>query len=342
MTHILQTYPWLQSSWSRLELYISQNRIPQALLLSGNNGFGKLQLASFFSQSILCSSPEQEIGFCGKCQSCKLFEAKTHPDFILIEPEEAGKAIGIDVIRQLTVKLALKPQFEAYRIVIINFADCLSNASANAFLKYLEEPTERTSLILITDKPLKLPATIRSRCQEVPVSASDEMLVKTWLKKQGVEDSIDLLLSMSQGSPLLAKEFSDKLVVDFRNSCFKQWLKVIKREENFIFVAEQWSKLDKGSRELLLVWLISWVMDLIKLKLDKQITEIINIDLISHLKQLVEKLDLKVLYQYYDFLLLSQQRLDTQLNKQLMFEEILIQGVELTTQIKRKQLKDSF
>lgn len=329
MDDFQQPLPWLQSSWSQLSRYINQNRIPQALMIVGNKGLGKQQLAAFFAQSLMCSSPLPTGVYCGECRSCILFKANTHPDYIFIAPEEVGKAIGIDVIRQLTAKLTLKPQFENYRLVLIDTADCLNNASANAFLKYLEEPTERTCLVLITDKPSKLPATIRSRCQRLEVSISDQTPVKTWLQQQGVTENIDLLLKMSQGSPLFAKQLSDNSSISFRAEWFTQWLK--SSDGDFIAIAEQWGKLDKGQMDLLLSWLISWLMDMIKLRCSEQTTEIVNTDLLTRLQEITEKLDLKGLYKYYDFLLISRQRLDTQLNKQLICEEILIRWSELNS-----------
>lgn len=331
MSDILQSLPWLKASWSQLKRYVDQDRIPQALLVIGNKGLGKYQLIERFSQTLLCSSPQSHGLFCGTCQSCTLFKAQTHPDYIYIAPEEDGKAIGIDIVRELTTKLALKPQFESYRMVVINSADSLNNASANAFLKYLEEPTERTCVILITDKPSKLPATIRSRCQKLHVAVANQGLAKICLEEQGVAGNVDLLLKMAQGSPLLAKQLADESVISFRQESFKQWLKVVKSKESFILIAEQWSKLDKKAMDLLLYWLIGWSMDIIKLKCYPQIDEIVNNDFLTDLQQLVDQLDLKKLYKYYDFLLLSRHRLDTQLNKQLMFEEILIYCSELNS-----------
>jgi len=331
MNDIQQSFPWLQASWEKLSHYINQNRVPQALLISGKKGLAKKQLAEFFAQTLMCDAYAAEGMACGKCHSCILFNAQTHPDYLYIEPEEAGKAIGIDVIRQLTSKLALKPQFESYRLVLINSADCLTNASANAFLKYLEEPTERTCVVLITDKPAKLPATIRSRCQKLQVNGSDEEQIKTWLQQQGVIDNADILLRMSQGSPLSAKQMADDSLLNLRAECFKQWLQVGQAKENFVVVAEQWAKLDKQRMDSLLFWLISWVMDMVKMRYHQQNTDLVNSDLHISLKEMAYRLDLQEMYKYYDSLILSKQRLDTQLNKQLMFEEILIQWSELNS-----------
>jgi DNA polymerase-3 subunit delta' len=330
MNDLEQSLPWLQPSWSQLSRYIHQKRIPQALLIIGKKGLGKQQLAEYYAQSLLCAVPLASGIFCGDCSSCLLFKAQTHPDYTLIQPEQAGKAIGISVIRQLTTKLTLKPQFDANRVVIINSADSLNNASANAFLKYLEEPTERTSIILITDSPNKLPATIKSRCQKLNILLPDESELITWLRKQGVVEDTELLINLSQRAPLLAKNMADSSVLKLRTDCFNDWIKYTHSKMSVVSLAEQWHKLAKTEIDFLMSWLVSWVTDMIKLTFHRQPITIVNIDLKSNLQELVQGLDLKDLYNYYDFLLLRQQKLDTQLNKQLMFEEILIQWTQIS------------
>ncbi len=325
----LKQFPWLKHSSQQLHSYINQNRIPQALLITGNKGLGKQQLASYFSKTLLCTTPLSNGMFCGVCQSCILFNAKTHPDFFFLEPEEAGKDIGIAVIRQLITKLALKPQLEGHRVVVINPADNLNKNSANAFLKYLEEPTERTSLILISEKPSKLLATIKSRCQKISLSIPDETTVKTWCEQQGIVKNIELLLNLAQGAPLLAKQFSQSELLKLRVECFASWNKMTKLDPDFVALAEQWIKLDKVNMDLLLFWIISWVSDMVKLTYHKQATNIYNPDIAKDLQEMAIKLNLKDLYKYYDFLLLSRKGLDSQLNKQLIIEEILIQWLKL-------------
>lgn len=331
ITEFDHAFPWLQSSWVQLVNYITQDRIPQALLLTGQQGLGKQQLAEFFAHTLLCTTAQHPETYCGKCQSCLLFKATTHPDYILIEADEPGKAIGIAVIRQLIAKLELKPQFAGYRVVVINPADSLNNAAANAFLKYLEEPTERTILILITHAISKLPATMISRCQKLHLPVPDEVISTEWLKQQGILDNHALLLSLSQGSPLSAKHFADHNFVNLRNECFAHWHKLSQPDGDFIALAEQWHKLERTEMDLLFFWLISWVVDMIKLFYQQQPIKLFNPDLYSSLQDLTQKLDLRELYQYYDFLLISQQNLDKQLNKQLMIEEILIHWLKLNS-----------
>ncbi len=319
-----QTWPWLHSDWLQLAKTITQQRIPQALLITGNKGLGKFALAQHFAQSLLCFTRDSAADYCGQCQSCRLFQAETHPDYKIIEPEQAGKSITIAMIRELTTQLSLKPQFESQRVVVINPADSLNNAAANAFLKYLEEPTERTTLLLITEKPTKLPATIRSRCQKLLISCPGESVLKAWLEQHNAGKNSETVMRLSQGSPLLAKQLSDRAILALRAQCFSDWVSVGCAKTNANELAGQWYKLDRDELAFLLFWLTSWVMDMITLAYHRQALNVYNPDLIEDLQELTEKLDLKSLYKYYDFLLRSQKTLDTPLNKQLMWEEILI------------------
>ncbi len=329
MNDLKQSLPWLQPGWSQLSRYIQQKRIPQALLIFGKKGLGKQQLAECYAQALLCTDPLENGLFCNNCPSCVLFKAQTHPDYSLIKPEQIGKNIGISVIRQLMTKLILKPQFDAKRVLIINPADSLNKASANAFLKYLEEPTERTCIILITDCPNKLLVTIKSRCQKLHIAVPDEEMLTTWLHTQGIIENTELLMNLSQRAPLLAKEMADSSLLQLRTDCFNDWLKYTQLKVSVVALAERWHKLAKPEMDFLICWMISWVTDMIKLSFKEQSISIDNVDLTSNLQDLLQRLDLKDLYKYYDFLLLRQQKLDSQINKQLMFEEILIQWTKI-------------
>ena len=318
--------PWHHKDWRQLASYISQNRVPQALLFTGNKGLGKYQLARQFAFSLLCSQPLAGGLYCGRCHSCQLIKAETHPDLIQVSPEEPGKAITIGQIRDILTKLSLKPQYENYRAVIINPADQLNNAAANAFLKFLEEPSERTVLLLVTEKPARLPATIRSRCQKLALANPNRADVLNWLQDQGIHQDLDILMGLAQGAPLLALEYAQNDIIKLRQKCFGEWLDVAHRRVHPVSVAEDWCKM---SPAMLLFWLTSWIIDLIKCVYRTPVQQLYNPDLFQALQDRAQRLELKGLYALYDLLLLNRSRLDTQLNKQLIFEEILIQWSEL-------------
>ncbi|MGZ8200246.1 MAG: DNA polymerase III subunit delta' [Methylosarcina sp.] len=313
--------PWQQRNWRHLCEYKSQNRIPQALLITGNKGLGKRLLAEQFAFSLLCPEPNALGLCCGQCDSCLLIKAGSHPDLFRIEPPEAGKAIGIDSIRTIIADTQLKPQYDTYRVVLIDPADRMNPAAANAFLKCLEEPGERTVILMITEKPAKLPATILSRCQKLAIPTPDKETVCTWLKEQNVGTNLEIVIAMAQNSPLLAKQYAEAHTLSLRNECFHSWVSIAKQQANPIMVAETWLKLPQHE---LLFWLCTWMSDLIKCRYQTKPDNFYNPDLIASLQELARRLDLKGLYRLYDLLLASRQWLDTQVNKQLMLEEILI------------------
>lgn len=318
-------YPWQQQHWEQLQNYVLQQRIPQALLISGRQGLGKQELSTHFAFSLLCNKRQKNGLCCGHCQSCLLLKADTHPDFIQIQPAETKKSISVDQIRSLVNQLTLKPQFEGFRVVIINPADTLNNNAANAFLKCLEEPSERTIIILITDRPSKLPATIVSRCQKITVTTPNKETVLTWLQQLRIADDPEVLFSLAQGAPLQAQDFAKNGYVALRNNCFKVWMSVAKQQTHPVIIAEDWQKMPEAP---LLFWITSWVIDLIKCTYNKT-TQLYNPDLVIPLQELTQQLDLKRLYKLYDCLLQNRQLLNTQINKQLMFEHILIQWQDL-------------
>jgi DNA polymerase-3 subunit delta' len=318
--------PWQQQNWDHLCNYRMQNRVPQALLITGNKGLGKQHLAHQFAFSLLCAQPQDTGLGCGHCDSCLLLNAQTHPDFIQIRPDEPGKTITIGQIRNLTTRLTLKPQYESYRVVILNPADLMNNAAANAFLKCLEEPTERTVILLITDKPTRLPATIVSRCQKLAIAKPDKDCVSTWLKQQAVQDDPALLFGLAQGSPLLALNYANDGALALRNDCFKAWMDIAKQRRHPVIIAEDWHTVPESP---LIFWITSWIIDIIKCCYQTKADWLYNPDLKEALQELSQQLELKELYKLYDLILISRQRLNTQINKHTLFEEILIKWFEL-------------
>jgi DNA polymerase-3 subunit delta' len=318
--------PWLQPHWQHLCAYSAQNRVPQALLISGNKGLGKLQLATHYAAALLCNNPQQSGLACDHCTSCLLFKADSHPDFIQLQPIEPGKTITIDQIRQLISRLTLKPQFERSRVIIIDPAELMNKAAANAFLKYLEEPTERTVMILITDKPTRLLATIVSRCQKIAIHQPDKTIINAWLQQHTSQEDTSLLLNLAQGSPLLALQYANDNILSLRNECFETWINISQQRMHPVIVAENWLKLAQAP---LLTWMATWIIDLIKCRYPINVDDLYNPDKQDYLIALVEKIEPKGLYKLYDLLLMRQKLMDTTINKQLLYEELLITWSDL-------------
>lgn len=318
-------HPWLAASWEHLAGYIAQQRMPQALILKGGAGNGKQELARYFAKAMCCEGPAASVLPCDSCHGCQLFNAETHPDFLLIEPPAAGKTIGVEMIRQLLGRLSLKPQFLAQRVVLINPADALNPAAANAFLKCLEEPNERTTFLLVTEQMSKLPATVISRCQIVDTGRVSSDAALAWLQAQHIEHSA-MLLRIAQGDPLLAKHYADRGMALIYHEYLHEWLELADGEASPVQLAETWHKRDVAAPAVVLTWVLQWLTMMVKRAFQQQsLTENEK-----GLQDLSERLELKKVFRFYDLVLQALPLLDTTLNKQMLIEQILIEWSRLT------------
>lgn len=327
MRHAGALLPWQKNNWILLRNYLQSGRIPQALLITGKNGSGKHRLAGQFASALLCGKLNNDGLACGNCRSCLLVESGTHPDLIQIQPDEDKTAISITQIRTIISDTFLKPHFENYRIIIIDPADAMTLAAANAFLKCLEEPTERTVFLLLTSKAAKLPATVISRCQRVVISLSDRILLQRYLKAEGgVRENAETLVNLLMSSVLTPDQLKNPVLLKQRNECFEDWLSVAKNTGYPCLVSEKWLKFQEPA---LMNWLVSWVTDLIKCALIPNSAYLINTDMLKSLQDLARNLPIKPLFELYDLLIVSRQRIETQVNYQIMLEEILVKWQQI-------------
>jgi DNA polymerase-3 subunit delta' len=207
---------WHAQDWQRLLARRAQDRLPHALLLSGAAGLGKRAFAAAFVATLLCERRgEHDEGLaCGQCRACALLEAGSHPDSVRVtlELRDDGAPrteITVDQIRVLGERLALTPQFGGLQIVLIDPADAMNASAANALLKTLEEPTPATVIALIADRPARLPATIRSRCQRIDFHLPPRAQALAWLAQQGVEaKAAAKALAVAAGNPGVALELA--------------------------------------------------------------------------------------------------------------------------------------
>ena len=210
-------YPWQLQQWQQLGLLIEQQRLPHAMILTGTKYIGKYQFALSLAQRLLCETPMGGYA-CGHCKSCQLVTAGSHPDFVKVEPEEQGKAIRIDAIRELGDFLAKTSQFDGWKVCIISPAEAMNVNAANALLKNLEEPGPRTLLLLVCHEVARVAATIKSRCRMVkfPKPATSE--VRSWLSQvAGERDDIDQLLGYADGSPLMCLQLLETDLLECRS-----------------------------------------------------------------------------------------------------------------------------
>jgi len=217
-------YPWLEATWQRL--LTTRARPAQALLLAGPRGTGKGALALAWAQALLCEVPQSDGAACGQCPACHWFDTGGHPDFRLVTlQEKTGKegeirmatAIEVDQAREAVDYVQLSTYRAGFRVVLVDPADSLNLAAANALLKVLEEPPLNTVFVLVSDQPRRLLPTIRSRCTRLDVGLPPVDTAAAWLAEQGVDDAMTLL-ALSGGTPLDAQRWADGSELDERHS----------------------------------------------------------------------------------------------------------------------------
>lgn len=204
-------YPWLAAPWTRLVGAWQQARLGHAQLLHGRAGFGKHEFARALARLLLCEAASGDRA-CGECRGCTLFDAGNHPDLLSIAPLEAGKALGVDQIRELGDYYALRPHYRDVKIAMIQAADAMNRAAGNALLKLLEEPPAGAVLLLIADRPAQLLPTVRSRCQQTALDQGDATTILDWLAAQAPTEPRPALLerlARGAGSPLSAQRMAD-------------------------------------------------------------------------------------------------------------------------------------
>lgn len=157
----------------------SQKKLAHAYLLVGPKHVGKTLFACNLAETLLCRSEKGKP--CLTCSSCRLFEAKNHPDFLINDSEEP---IGVDEIRELIRFLNLKPYQSEQKIALISHFERLSKAAANSFLKTLEEPAPNTILILTSENQKNLLPTTVSRVQVVKFSRVDDSTITQYLNSE--------------------------------------------------------------------------------------------------------------------------------------------------------------
>ncbi|MBX9705312.1 MAG: DNA polymerase III subunit delta' [Gammaproteobacteria bacterium] len=307
-------YPWQQAQQQLLERLQQQQRLPHALLLTGQAGMGKLEFAQAFAQQLLCSDTSQ---------AAALLAAGNHPDYFIIEPAEEKTTIAVDQIRQLQTKLQQTAHVGNYQVAIIAPAEAMNIAASNALLKTLEEPAGNTLIILVSSHAQQLPATIRSRCQKLHFGPAQDEITTQWLQQQLTpEQDAALLLNLAQGAPLLAAAMAEPVLQNQRKQVFKGFANVITQQADPVAIAAEWQTYALAP---VLSWLQTWLADIARCALSIELS-VNNSAYQQAITKLTAKTTVQKAFAWYDKLLeLKQQFIRVnQLNAQLALEDLLI------------------
>ncbi len=349
---IAETHPWNDQQWLRLA---TARRLPHALMLCGAVGLGKLAFAQRLAQWRVCSARDNGAA-CGRCRSCALFAAGTHPDVHVLAPErlaladeslmmryamryvseeaasrkrKPGLGIGVDAIRRLIDTLGTHTHLAEERVVVLTPADAMNLNAANALLKVLEEPPANTVFALETAQAMRLPATVRSRCVRLDFSVPPSDAALAWLARQDLPAPGDaaLLLSLAGGAPLTARQWAQQGFLTARDAYMKDVETLLAGGGDATAAAARWK--ESGAQRALR-WLHSLLADLVRLRAGAQAGRLNNPDWGERLRTHADRINLKKTCRAYDRVGVGRRELAGALDETLLLEDLLIELEGLT------------
>ncbi|MBN2190490.1 MAG: DNA polymerase III subunit gamma/tau [Candidatus Aureabacteria bacterium] len=203
---------------------IKYDRIAHAYLLSGPRGIGKTSTARIFAKVLNCTQPE-DAEPCGKCPSCLEITSGSSMDVIEIDGASNNK---VDDIRNIRETVQYMPARGKYKVYIIDEVHMVTKEGFNALLKTLEEPPPHVKFFFATTEPLKVPLTIRSRCQrldfrKIPVNIIADKLnqIAKNDKIKAEKNALLMIARFADGSMRDAESILDQ-IVSFTNSDIKE------------------------------------------------------------------------------------------------------------------------
>jgi DNA polymerase-3 subunit delta' len=209
-------------------------------------------------------------------------------------------------------------------------ADAMNPAAANSLLKTLEEPASAALLLLVSASPGALPATVRSRCQPVTLAAPPADVALPWLRAQLPSGApAEQLLAVARGAPLRALDLAAEGKLERRERCLSELRQVGGGDADPIAVANAWQSEDAG---LLLSWLAGWVSDCLRLLADPHAPHLTNPDQRQPLAELSRRLRPEPGHRFLEQVLAARAQAGSTVNKQLLFEALLLRWAHLTRQ----------
>ena len=293
-----------------LKRMLISDRLPGAMLFTGEEGIGKKLFALEIARALNCRTPKDHEA-CGVCPSCVRIRKLNYPQrddadewtqIIWTDHPDVGLVIAprrvlrVEQMRQIEKEANFRPFEGKARVFLIDEADKLNDASANALLKVLEEPPRTSYLILITARPAMLLPTILSRCQMIRFSPLTPDEIEKHLTKNKLVDAKTARLRARAASGSMGRALSGDLVTF--TSQRKAMLKVL----NALVLSEDRAQLLRSAEQLneaqykdefeaRLDVLETLIRDAWMLSLGVDSSRIVNEDLSAELKEVAQKMD---------------------------------------------------
>jgi DNA polymerase-3 subunit delta' len=293
-----------------LKRMLVSDRLPGAMLFAGEEGIGKKLFALEIARALNCRSPKDHEA-CGVCSSCTRIATLNYPQrddadewtqLIWTNHADVGlvvapkRVLRVEQMRQIEKEANFRPFEGKARVFLIDEADKLNDASANALLKVLEEPPRTSHLILITARPAMLLPTILSRCQMIRFSPLTPAEIETYLIKNNLVDNKTARLRARAAGGSMGRALSNDLVTftSQRKAMLKVLSALVLSEDRsqLLRSAEQLNEAQyKDEFEERLDVLETLIRDAWMLSLGVESDRLVNEDLSAELTEISRKMD---------------------------------------------------
>ncbi len=309
-----------------LKAVLRQEKLAHAYLFFGDDGIGKLLTAKMLAQAVNCDKLlKNSSDACGQCWACNQVESAVHPDVFYIAPD--GEQIKIAQIREMQDYLVYRPLIGRYKIYIVDNADRMNLSAANSLLKTLEEPPDRSLIILISSRPRHLLPTIRSRCQGLrfaPLSLQEVQEAVEHRQQRSAAEA-RLVAGFSQGRLGLAFGIDPDDVREERDRIVKTVGIDSAMPGGILQVFHASESLAKGESPITaLTWLAHWLRDILILQISNKPERVMNRDRLPDLTQASERCTPEAIISLLEGIEAMRQGLHRNLNAQLQMEVLLL------------------
>jgi DNA polymerase-3 subunit delta' len=292
-----------------LKRMIVAGRLPGALLFAGEEGIGKKLFALEVARALNCRSLIDGQA-CGECAPCRRIlkinyppasEAEEWKQIIWTDHPDVGlvvapkRVLRVDQMVHIQREANYRPFEGKARVFLIDDAEKLNDASANALLKILEEPPPSSLLILITSRPAMLLPTIRSRCQMIRFSPLQASEIEQYLINNDLDDpSVAQLRARASGGSLGRAMSGDVGSFSEQRKAMLTVLNSIVKEDRVRLLrsAEELNEAQyKEEFEERLDLLEALIRDSWMLTLGVDANRLVNADLVDQLAAIAKRLD---------------------------------------------------
>ncbi len=265
------TWDLIGHAWAEkmLQQHIASGQVRHAYLFTGPGGVGRRTLALHFCMAINCLQPISPGTPCGTCRNCVQIQRMQHPDLCIVQAETIGGVLKIEQVRELQHQFSLAPYEASKRVALLLRLEESNDNAQNALLKTLEEPNEKTILLLTADSAENLLPTISSRCEVLrlyPVPVDE--LASALVKRENIDsEKARLIAHIAGGRPGFAFQLMhEPELLERRQGWLADLLMLLKTNrrqrlaycENNFYAGDDRSEIREVLREALTYWLSFW------------------------------------------------------------------------------------